>query len=164
MTFDDYKELSDSELLELYCSTIKELKARNIIRTKNVLGDLGEHLAVQYYCNNSKLQNLATAPTGTQNIDAIDRKGCRYSIKSTSQGTTSVFYGLNEKGSTEKEEQKFEYVIICHFDDDFILKAIYELSWDIFLKHKKWHSRMRAWNLSVTKNLIDDSKIIYQKE
>jgi len=45
-----------------------------------------------------------------------------------------------------------------------MLKSIYELSWGVFLKHKRWHSRMKAWNLGITKNLINDSRIVYKKE
>ena len=41
------------------------------------------------------------------------------------------------------------------------LKGIYELTWKDFLKHKKWHSRMTAWNLSLNKNVIEDAKIIF---
>ena len=37
---------------------------------------------------------MVPAPVGTENIDAISRKGDRYSIKSTSSNTTGVFYGL----------------------------------------------------------------------
>jgi hypothetical protein len=37
-------QLSDSELIELYPSLLKELKARKIIRTNNLIGELGEYL------------------------------------------------------------------------------------------------------------------------
>lgn len=86
----------------------------------------------------------------TENIDAISRKGDRYSIKSTSNTTTGVFYGLEPEGSSIPDKQKFEYVIICKFDDDYELETILELDWDTFLKNKHWHKRMTAWNLSLT--------------
>ena len=155
------KNISNEELISLYSNVIKELKCRKIIRTKNVLGDIAEFLAINHYCQNPKLPNLQAAPVGTQNIDAISRAGERYSIKATSGVVTSIFTGLHPKGSEEIDKQKFEYVIICKFDDDFHLKAIYELSWENFIKHKRWHSTMKAWNLSLTKNLIADSTIIY---
>lgn len=41
-------DLNNEKLVELYSSTIKELKKRNIIRTKNVTGDLAEYLAIQH--------------------------------------------------------------------------------------------------------------------
>lgn len=42
-------DLNNEKLVELYSSTIKELKKRNIIWTKNVTGDLAEYLAIQHY-------------------------------------------------------------------------------------------------------------------
>ena len=117
---------------------------------------------MQHYCKTAGLPNLQMAPTGTQNIDAISRNGDRYSIKATSNNTTGVFYGLQPKGSMEVDKQKFEYVIICKFDEELHLKAIYQMGWDIFIKHKKWHSRMKAWNLSLSKETINDCDVIYK--
>ena len=155
--------LKDSDLISLYSQSIKELKSRGIIRTGNVIGDLGEYIAVDYYCSTPNLPKLQAAPIGTQNIDAISINGDRYSIKSTSTTTTGVFYGLNDPDSSIQDIQKFEYVIIVKFDKDYQLEGIYELNWNTFIKYKRWHSRMNAWNLSLTKNLIYDSKIIYKK-
>lgn len=44
----DLSKLSDRELVEIYGKTIKELKERSIIRSKNVVGDLGEYLAIDF--------------------------------------------------------------------------------------------------------------------
>ena len=63
--------LKDKELIALYSDLIGELKSRRIIRTKNLLGDLGEHLAIDHYNSTPGLPNLQAAPPGTQNIDAI---------------------------------------------------------------------------------------------
>lgn len=158
------KNLNDTELILLYSASIKELRRRNIIRTKNVLGELGEYLAIHYYNKTPKMPKLQAAPIGTKNVDAISRNGERYSIKSCSAATTGVFYGLQPKNSILPDKQQFEYVIICKFDDDCQLQAIYEIDWDTFLKHKNWHATMQAWNIRLTKELISDSKIIYQKE
>lgn len=160
----NFELLSNEELITLYSEAIKELKKRNVIRTKNVLGDIAEFLAIDYYCKNPRLPNLQAAPIGTQNIDAISRAGERYSIKATSGVVTGVFTGLQPKGSTAFDKQKFEYVIICKFDDDYHLKAIYELTWDAFVKHKKWHSTMKAWNLTLSKETLSDATVIYLTE
>lgn len=160
----DLKALKDEEIVQLYSDAIKELKERNIIRTKNVIGDLGEYLAIKTYCNTPGLPNLAYAPVGTQHIDAISRAGERYSIKSTTNTTTGVFTGLNKKGSQAIDRQVFEYVIICKFDDDCKLEAIYEINWETFMKYKRWHTTMGAWNLGITKDLIADSKVIYKRD
>ncbi len=101
--------LSNEKLIALYSFTIKKLKDRNIIRTKNVIGDLAEYLAIEHYCNTPGLPNLQAAPIGTQNIDAISRSGDRYSIKAASGNVTGTFHGLQPKGSTEPDKPKFEY-------------------------------------------------------
>lgn len=108
------------------------------------------------------LPKLIKAITSTANIDAIGNNGERYSIKSISTNTTGSFFGLEPFGSNKVDEKVFEHVIICKFDDDFELKGIYEIDWKVFLKHKKWQSRMNSWYLTLTKSLIAESKIIYE--
>ncbi len=154
-------KIKDEGLIKLYSDLIKELKQRKIIRTKNIVGDLGEYLAIYHYNNTAGLPNLQAAPAGTQNVDAISRKGERYSIKSTSGNLTSVFYGLNDIDSHAPEKQKFEYVIIVIFKNDFELNKIIEINWEQFLKFKRWHKTMRGWNITISKNLMQESKIIF---
>lgn len=159
----DLTALETTEIISLYGSVIKELKARGVIRTNNLLGDLGEYLAIECYNHTAGLPTLAAAPISTENIDAISRKGDRYSIKSTSGHNTGVFYGLEPKSSAIPDKQKFEYVILCRFNHDFELEEILEMDWLTFLKHKRRHSRMHAWNLSLTKEVYSDCRIIFQK-
>lgn len=161
----DLSKESDSKIVSIYSLAIKELKKRGIIRTKNITGELGEYIALEHYNSNSTLPNLQFAPPSTENIDAISRKGERYSIKTiTNKGSTGVFYGLPPQGSLEIPTQKFEYVIIVKLTDDFELEQILELTWEDFLIHKRWHSRMLAWNLSYTNKLINFTKSIYSKD
>lgn len=161
----DLSKLSNADIVSLYSQSIKELKLREIIRTKNITGELGEYIALEYYNNNTTLPNLQFAPPSTENIDAISRKGERYSIKTiTNKGSTGVFYGLPPQGSIKIPTQKFEYAVIVKLTDDFELERILELTWDEFMENKKWHSRMQAWNLSYSNKLISFSKNIYCKD
>jgi hypothetical protein len=157
------EKYSTTELIQLYSEIISKLKSRGVIRTKNIVGDLGEYLAIEHYNKTPGLPNLQAAPAGTQNIDAISRQGERYSIKSTSGKLTSVFYGLNDPESTDEEKQKFEYVIIVLFSEIFELEKIIEIDWNQFLSLKRWHKTMRGWNISVTKQLIENNKIIWSR-
>lgn len=159
----DLSGYSIAELVGVYSQTIKELKLRGILRTKNVVGELGEYLVLEKYEKNPTLPNLTVVPVGTKNINAIDSNGERYSIKSTTGNVTGVFYGLEPRGSTVEDKKLFEYVIICKLDDDCDLEGIYQLSWEAFQKHKKWHSRMNAWNITLTKAMKLDSLIVYEK-
>ena len=156
------QEKETKEIIQLYSMAIKELKRRKVIRTNNVVGELGEYLAIEIYNSTACMPNLLPAPVGTENIDAISRKGDRYSIKSTSNNTTGVFYGLEEPESDKVDRQKFEYVIICKFDDNYELQTVLEMNWNTFLKNKRWHSRMHAWNLSLTKKLYEQCKVVYK--
>jgi hypothetical protein len=154
--------LDNEDLWLLHADTEIELKDRGLIRTRNIVGERGEFLAIETYKSIPGLPNLQAAPEGTQNVDALSRKGDRYSIKTiTEPGTTTgVFYGLGEKDDSVVPEKKFEYVVIVQLFKNYRLKRVLELTWEVFLKHKKWHSTMRAWNLSVTKNLLKEAKII----
>jgi len=157
----DVKGLQTTDLVKFYSTIIKELKERGVIRSKNLVGDLGEYLVIEFFNSAPGLPNLQVAPTGTRNIDAISRNGERYSIKSTTGNGTGVFYGLEPPGSERPDSQKFEYVIIAKFESDFVLEKIIQLDWNQFIQHKRWHKTMSAWFLSITKDLMDQSEILY---
>jgi hypothetical protein len=157
------EKLDTTELINVYSKIISLLKVRGVIRTKNLIGDLGEFLAIEYFNNNPKLSNLQEAPAGTQNIDAISRDGERYSVKSTSNKTTGVFHGLETNNSTKSDKQKFEYLLIMKFNNNYEVEKIIQLNWSLFLKHKKWHRTMQAWNITITKSLLNEAKILFNK-
>ena len=156
----DIEKLSTEEIIKLYPKILKELKNRNVIQSKNLIGEIGEYLAISYYNKNPNLPNLKRADASTKNIDAISRDGERYSIKSTSTGLTGTFWGLEPLGSEKKDKQRFEYVVIVRFDNDYALDSILEINWNQFLEIKRWHSRMNAWNVPVNTSLIQMARKI----
>lgn len=162
MKKDSLDKLNNDELWEIFSLAIKTLKERGEIRTRNVTGESGEQLAIKTFNETNGLPKLQAAPESTRNIDTISIDGDRYSIKTiiTPNKVTGVFWGLGTKDSVN-QKQKFEYVLIVVIDDSYQLKAIYQLDWITFLKHMKWHSRMKAYNLNLSKKLIEDSKVIY---
>ncbi|MCF6343971.1 MAG: hypothetical protein L3J15_04740 [Devosiaceae bacterium] len=160
-----FSGLIDSEVWDVYALSIEELKNRKLIRTRNIVGERGEFLAIETYNKTSGLSNLQAAPEGTQNVDAISRKGERYSIKTITapRKTTGVFYNCGNQGDESAPDQKFEFVLVVIIGKNFQLENLYELTWVQFLKYKKWHKTMKAWNLSVTKDLIANANKIYKK-
>ena len=159
----DLSGYSVSELIGMYSSSIKELKNRGILRTKNVVGELGGYLVLDLYNKSPELPTLTALPLNTKNINAISLDGERYSIKSTTGSVTGVFYGLEPLGSSKKDKQIFDYVVVCKMDEDYELEGVYQLDWQTFEKHKKWHSRMKAWNLSLSNSMKSDSVTVYEK-
>ena len=160
----DFESLNDAELIGSYSGLMQELKKRGIIHSRNLVGDLGEYLAIDYYKRTPGLPKLQPAPQGTQNVDALSRNGDRYSIKATTGRITGVFYGLPPKGSDATPDKKFEFVIIVMLDENYDLKRINEMTWDQFLTFKRWHSRIAAWNLSLNEDLLNSTKTIANRQ
>lgn len=154
-------DVSNDDLISLYSDVTKELKERKIVKTKNILGDLGENLAIKHYCNRPDLPNLYDEKVGKENIDARDENNKTYSIKSISTNITGVFRGID---TTQPSIQLFDFVIICKFDQNCELEAIYQLTWDKFRENKHWQKRVSAWYLILSKKLIQDSVTIYKRE
>lgn len=155
---------SDEELWQFFSFLQKELKKRGLIRSGNIVGDRGESIAIERYNRIAGLPNLQAAPRGTQNVDALSRKGERYSIKTITEpsSTTGVFHGVGNKEDKGNPEKKFEYVIIVQIDKGYMPKRIIELSWNQLLMFRKWHKTMRAWNLTITKELLKEARIIFE--
>ncbi len=158
----EIEKAADSDIWSLYAYLALQLKERKLVRTRNIVGERGEFLAIETYNRISGLPKLQAAPEGTQNVDALSRKGERYSIKTVSLPgtTTGVFYGLSEPGVFEAE-RKFEYIIIVVIDNHYNLVKIIELNWEQFLKYRRWHKTMRAWNIGLTRQLYEEAKLIF---
>jgi hypothetical protein len=91
------EKLDTTELINVYSKIISLLKVRGVIRTKNLIGDLGEFLAIEYFNNNYEVEKII------------------------------------------------------------------QLNWSLFLKHKKWHKTMQAWNITITKSLLNEAEILFNK-
>ena len=161
----DYKKLSISELAKLISPSSDaylELRDRGVLRTKNVVGELGEFFAVDFYKKSAKLPNLSIAPPGVQNVDALSMNGEIYSIKTVTsrRGTTGSFW---DPESIEKNEQKFNYLLIVVLDSDYSLDMILELTWEDFFKFKRYNKRMNNYNISLTNKLFDEVNMVFAK-
>lgn len=154
----NFKDLNDDEVIALYPSVLKELKNRNIIRTNNLVGDLGEFWCRKKYKETPGLPNLQDAPKSTKNIDAISVKGERYAIKSTSGNGTGVFASLPVE---DDNKVYFEYLSIVIFDKDYILKEILELNWEQFKRFRRIKPPENKWNVPITINLKSEAKKIF---
>ena len=149
----DIDKLSTDEIISLYPKILKELKSRNVITTNNLIGELGEYLAIENYNKIANLPNLQKATASTQNIDAISNKGERYSIKSASGTATGVFHSLSG-------EKDFEFLIIVIFDKDYQLINILEYSWEEFLNIRKIKKPENKFNIPLTKKVLEIGKVI----
>lgn len=131
--------LSDIELLRLRASVAAELKRRGLACN---VGQVAESLAIAFYNGTPGRPNLQPAPTGTQNVDALSRRGDRYSIKGVLDARkTGTIYPDRD----DREKQLFEFLLVVRIDHDWQLLAIYEFDWRTFCDVRSWDSRMNAW-------------------
>ena len=137
--------LSDEELIRLRAALEVEMRKRGVAFS---IGDIGEKLAIDYFNSTSGLPNLKAAPAGTKNVDALSRNGERYSIKTQWKAKKT---GTIYPDDSNKNKQLFEYLLIVHLDDELALKAIYEFSWEQFVKVRSWDKRMNAWYVGCSK-------------
>ncbi len=153
-------KLETNSIIKLYSEILKELKKRNVIRSKNLVGDLGEYLVIDFFNNDINLPNLTFAPPSTKSYDAEDEYGKKYAIKTITRNVTGVFYGLNPINSVREDREIFDFAIVIKLDENYAIEKIISLNWQQFLFHKKWHSRMRAWNINHSKKLETGCKIL----
>lgn len=131
--------LSDVELLRLRAAVAAELKRRGLACN---VGQVAESLAIAFYNGTPGRPNLQPAPTGTQNVDALSRRGDRYSIKGVLDARkTGTIYPDRD----DREKQLFEFLLVVRIDQDWQLIAIYEFDWRTFCEVRSWDSRMNAW-------------------
>ena len=155
----ELKNLDDTELVNLYPQILRELKERNIIRTNNLTGELGEYFAEKLYKENAHLSTIQLNLKGTKNIDATSRQGERYAIKSRRNDySTGVFHSL----PTENDGVVyFEYLIFIIFNDDYLLKEVYELTWDQFLRYRRIKKPENKFFISLNQDIRKNIRMIY---
>lgn len=157
-----FNSLNDQELITSYSKLLTTLKKRKIIRSNNLVGDLGEFLAVNFYNSRQDLPNLILAETNEIAYDAYKQseEDIKFTIKSTSTKMTGIFWGLEPNNSNIPDEKIFDFLIIVKFQTDYQLEHIYQIDWETFLDLKTWHSSTKAWKLNITNKLIERSTII----
>lgn len=148
----DVKKISDADLTELRASIEIEMKSRGLAYS---VGDIGETLAIKYFCQSKSLPNLLAAPVGTKNVDALSRDGDRYSIKTrlNSKKTSAIY--LDKKNS---EKQLFEFILLVKINDKYELESIHQFTWEKFLTLKCYDKRMSASYLSCSKFVLSQGE------
>lgn len=72
MDANNIDNLSIDELWSLYADIHDKLKDLGRIRSKNIVGDLGEQLVITYYNSTNNLPKLQLAPPSTKNNNRLD--------------------------------------------------------------------------------------------
>lgn len=149
ITEDLLPRLNDTELIRLRAALEGEMRTRNIALT---IGQMGEQLAISFFNRTPGCPNLMPAPAGTTNVDALSRRGERYSIKTICNAKKT---GTVYPDSEDKDKQLFEYMLVVRMNKDWSLDAIFEFDWQMFRQTRSWDKRMNAWYIGASKKTLD---------
>ncbi|HCS40557.1 MAG TPA: hypothetical protein DIW44_13360 [Anaerolineaceae bacterium] len=154
----DFSNIGDAELVLLRNDVEREMKARKISFS---VGEIGEKIAINFFCSNPKFTNLYAAQTGTKNVDAFSRDGERYSIKTAQKAKKT---GTIYPDSENLNKQLFEHLIIVMLSEEFTLEYLFLFSWQDFIKIRAWDKRMNAWYVPISKKRLKLGLSLYDKE
>lgn len=145
------QKLEDAELVRLRAALDVEMKRRNIAIS---VGQMAEELAIQFFNSSAGCPNLQAAPRGTAYVDALSRKGERYSIKGicNAKKTGTVY------PDPDPNKRLFEYLLIVKMGQDWSLEAIYEFDWSTFCDCRSWDKRMNAWYVGASMKALSKAK------
>jgi hypothetical protein len=150
----DFKALSDEKLVEVRIAIEAEMRKRHI---EFSVGLMGEKLVIDHFNNTPGLPGLLRAERGTKNVDANSRTGHRYTIKTllNAQKTGAIY---DEHRDVKKP--LFEYLLLVRLDEQYRLKSIHRLTWEQFVKVRKWDKRMTAWYLTPSAATLAEAETI----
>lgn len=154
----NFKKLTDEELIRLWKDVEKEFELRDISFTT---GSIGEALAIDFFNNTPGLDKLLKAPTGTKNVDALSRKGDRYSIKTIKKGSKS---GTIYPDPEDEDKNNFEYLLLVILDHEYEIKSLHRFSWKQFLQVRQWDKTMNAWYVPKTLKALMQGEKIYEQQ
>lgn len=140
----DLSAMADADLIRLRAALDVEMKRRNLAVS---VGQIAEQLAIGFFNGTAGRPNLQLAPTGTTNVDALSRRGERYSIKGVLNAKKT---GTIYPDAVDREKQLFEYILVVKVDREWSLEAIYEFDWKTFCECRSWDSRMNAWYIGLS--------------
>ncbi len=154
----DIKNLKLTDLLNINKSINDELKKRNLVRTSNITGDLGENLfrlALGW-----KLE--ANSNCG---YDATDSKGLKYQIKTRKSESGTIQFGAIR----DIENHAFDYLAILVLHEDYSVRYAALMPHQLvkkYCKHQDYtNSELPIFNLSQLQNesSVRDITAVLQK-
>jgi hypothetical protein len=154
------QEITDEEVIRAFATLMAAMRTRGIIRTKNVVGDLGERYAVHAYEAHGKKRPIALASTNSTDFDARDASGFRFNIKAVSHSSTRTSAFHLEK-DREESEKAFDYLVVVRVNDLMQPVQVFEFTWEQFWRVKVWSERQKAWFLPLTKKVLNSAEVIF---
>lgn len=145
-------DMGKDELIKLRAALDVEMKRRKLAVS---VGQMAEELAIQFFNRTTGCPNLLAAPPGTANVDALSRKGERYSIKGICHAKkTGTVYPDKEL----PDKQLFEYLLVVKMNREWSLEIIYEFDWQTFCAVRSWDKRMSSWYIGASSRVLSQAR------
>ena len=150
----DLSEIGDDELVGIYPKLLKELKKREIIRTNNLVGELGKFIVMQSFEKRPELPTLYPAANSQKNYSFRDAHGSRFNVKTTSGTNTGVFHSvpLDDSG-----EQSFEYLIVLKFSKSYEPTLGLLCDWQDFVRYRQIKNPEGKWYLQLSPDFMESA-------
>jgi hypothetical protein len=153
-------QISDEEIITAFATLMAAMRQRRIIRTKNVVGDLGERYAELIYRTHSQRGPITLVDTNSMDVDAKDSTGALYSIKTASPSTTRTGAFHLEKDHRD-DNKAFDYLIVVRVNDLLQPAGVFEFTWNSFWNAKQWNIREKAWFLPLSQKALSQGKCLF---
>jgi|TARA_B110000908_G_C9971997_1_gene321550 hypothetical protein len=153
--------ITDEELILAYGQVLSALRTRGIIRTKNVVGELGEKYCEMTFCKDDALPNIELVPTNEKDIDARSNDGTTYSVKSATISSAKRTGAFHLRAEHELADKRFDYLLVAILNDTMTLTSIYQFSWAEFWSLKSWSKKQKAWFLSLSQKNLATGKLVF---
>ena len=148
----DLSDLGDADLLQLRAALHGEMKRRGLAHS---VGQITEKLAIDFFNNTPGCPNLREAAAGTANVDALSRRGDRYSIKGVLDARKT---GTVYPDPQTPDRQLFEYLLVIQLNKEWTMQSIYEFDWPTFVRCRSWDKRMNAWYVGLAAKTLAQAK------
>ncbi|RWB61867.1 MAG: hypothetical protein EOQ48_14050 [Mesorhizobium sp.] len=148
----ELSSMDDAALLRLRATLHGEMRRRGLALS---VGQVAEKLVIDFFNRTPGCPNLVEAAVGTANVDALSRRGDRYSIKGVLDARKT---GTVYPDSRDPQRQLFEYLLIVRLTPDWTLHSVYEFDWLTFVRCRSWDKRMNAWYLGLAAKTLAQAK------
>ncbi|QRM56399.1 hypothetical protein [Sinorhizobium sp. BG8] len=148
----DLTAFDDVSLLRLRAQLHTEMKRRKLALS---VGQVAEKLAISFFNSNTGCPNLSEAAVNTANVDALSRRGDRYSIKGVLDAKKT---GTVYPDAVYPDRQLFEYLLVVKLTPDWALDSIFEFDWETFVRVRSWDKRMNAWYVGLSGKALSQAK------
>jgi hypothetical protein len=144
------EEMTDDEVAKAWAKCMRRLRVRGLVRTSNTpVGDYAERMCCQHL-------GLERKDFSEKSVDAVDRHGVRYQIKSRRLTPENPSRQLG--AIRDIEQNPFDVLLAVFFDEDLDLKEIWSVPCDV-VREAEYIARTNSTRFVLTQTVQRDPRV-----